>query len=121
MKKDKLLIAAIAFGLALAGIARAEDQPISEQIVDAMNKVFGAHPGFRANHAKGIVAEGHFTGAPEALGLSRAVLFNGSPIPVTVRFSDSTGIPNIPDGSADANRTALPSSTIYRTAATRTW
>ena len=41
MKKDKLLIAAIAFGLALAGIARAEDQPISEQIVDAMNKVFG--------------------------------------------------------------------------------
>jgi len=30
-------------------------------------------------------------------------LFNGSPIPVTVRFSDSTGIPNIPDGSGDAN------------------
>src|SRR5215467_10740724 len=55
------------------------------------NKVFGVHPGFRANHAKGIVAEGHFTGAPEALGLSRAVLFNGSPIPVTVRFSNSTG------------------------------
>ena len=102
MRKNTLLITVIAFGLTLAGIASAEDQPISEQIVDAMNKVFGVHPGFRANHAKGIVAEGYFTGAPEALGLSRAVLFNGSPIPVTVRFSDSTGIPNIPDGSANA-------------------
>ena len=103
MRKDTLLITAIAFGLTLAGIASAEDQPISEQIVDVMNKVFGVHPGFRANHAKGIVAEGHFTGAPEALGLSRAVLFNGSPIPVTVRFSNSTGVPNIPDGSPKAN------------------
>jgi catalase len=67
MRKDMLLITVIAFGLTLAGIASAEDQPISEQIVDVMNKVFGVHPGFRANHAKGIVAEGHFTGAPEAL------------------------------------------------------
>src|SRR5262252_3854568 len=103
MRKNTLLITVIAFGLTLAGIASAEDQPISEQIVDAMNKVFGVHPGFRANHAKGIVAEGHFTGAPEALGLSRAVLFNGSPIPVTMRFSNSTGVPNIPDGSPKAN------------------
>jgi len=35
--------------------------------------------------------------------LSRAVLFNGSTIPVTVRFSDSTGVPNLPDGSKAAN------------------
>jgi catalase len=103
MRKDKFLITVIGFVLALAGSASAEDQPISEQIVDAMNKVFGVHPGFRANHAKGIVAEGHFTGAPEALGLSRAVLFDGSQIPVTVRFSNSTGVPDIPDGSPQAN------------------
>src|SRR5262245_5830450 len=55
MRKDTLLITVITFGLTLAGIASAEDQPISEQIVDVMNKVFGVHPGFRANHAKGIV------------------------------------------------------------------
>jgi catalase len=35
--------------------------------------------------------------------LSKASLFNGSTIPVTVRFSDSTGIPSLPDGSELAN------------------
>jgi hypothetical protein len=40
---------------------------------------------------------------PDAARLSKAVIFNGSPILVTVRFSDSTGIPNLPDGSALAN------------------
>src|SRR6516164_4255965 len=103
MKKHKLLIAMIMFGLTWTGIVRAEDQPIEQQLVDAMNKVFGVHPGFRANHAKGIVVEGRFKASPESAGLSRAVLFNGSSIAATVRFSDSTGIPNIPDGSADAN------------------
>ena len=103
MRKHKLLIAVITFGLTWIGIVRAEDQPIEQQFVDAMNRVFGVHPGFRANHAKGIVVEGSFKASPEAAGLSRAVLFNGSSIPATVRFSDSTGIPNIPDGSADAN------------------
>ena len=103
MGKHKLLVAVISFGLTWAGIIKAEDPPIEQQLVDAMNKVFGVHPGFRANHAKGIVAEGNFKASPEAAGLSRAALFNGSPIPVTVRFSDATGIPNIPDGSANAN------------------
>jgi catalase len=103
MGKHKLLVAVISFGLTWAGIIKAEDQPIEQQLVDALNKVFGVHPGFRANHAKGIVAEGNFKASPEAAGLSRAALFNGSPIPVTVRFSDSTGIPNVPDGSANAN------------------
>ena len=62
MRKHKLLIAVITFGLTWIGIVRAEDQPIEQQLVDAMNKVFGVHPGFRANHAKGIVAEGSFQG-----------------------------------------------------------
>jgi catalase len=88
---------------AAPGLARADDAPIAEQIVDAMNKVFGVHPGFRANHAKGIVAEGHFQGAPEAASLSRASLFAGASIPVTIRFSDATGLPAIPDGAPGAN------------------
>ena len=61
----------------------------------------GAHPGFRAKHAnaKGIVVEGSFKASSEAPLLSKAKLFDGSTIPMTVRFSDSTGIPNLPDGS----------------------
>ena len=68
-----------------------------------MHKVFGVHPGFRANHAKGIIVEGSFTASPEAAAQSRAVLFNGNSIPATVRFSDSTGVPNVPDGADVAN------------------
>jgi len=60
MKQYTLLAAVVMFGLTWSGITRAEDPPIEQQLVDAMNKVFGVHPGFRANHAKGIVAEGSF-------------------------------------------------------------
>jgi catalase len=83
--------------------ARADDVPVAEQIVDRMNAIWGQHPGFRANHAKGIVAEGSFKPSPGAAALSRAIIFRGPDIPVTVRFSDSTGLPTLPDGSSNAN------------------
>jgi catalase len=121
MRKHGLLIAFIMLGLTWAAIGTAEDQPIEQQLIDAMNKVFGVHPGFRANHAKGIVVTASFKASAEAAGLSRAVLFNGSPIPATVRFSDATGIPNLSDGAGAANPHGMPSSFIYRTAATPTW
>jgi catalase len=101
--RRKVVAALVGLGLSLPVAARAQDQSVAEQIVNAMNKVFGVHPGFRANHAKGIVAEGRFNASPEAAGLSRAAQFSGAAIPVTVRFSDSTGVPDLPDGSNDAN------------------
>jgi hypothetical protein len=61
MRKHGFLIAGIMFGLTWAGISRAEDQSIEQQLIDAMNKVFGVYPGFRTN-AKGIVVEGSFKG-----------------------------------------------------------
>src|SRR5215467_10280777 len=94
---------AVLTGLALSfssGLGAAQAQSIPEEIVDALNKVWGVHPGFRANHAKGIVTEGAFKASSEAAGLSRAMLFNGTTIPATVRFSDATGIPNVNDGGA---------------------
>ncbi len=104
MAPRKTAAAIIASGLLWSGAAAADEKPIAEQIVDAMNKVFGVQRnGFRANHAKGIVVEGSFKATPEAAALSKAALFNGSEIPLTARFSDSTGLPNIPDGMADAN------------------
>ncbi|WP_264714216.1 catalase family peroxidase [Limobrevibacterium gyesilva] len=101
--KRNLLAALVVLGCAFPGAVRSEDEPVETQIVDAMNKLFGMHPGYRANHAKGIVTEGSFRASPEAAALSRAALFDGSTIPVTVRFSNSTGIPNLPDGSEPAN------------------
>ena len=103
MKTTTLLVGLAVLAFVSTEVARAEDEPIETQIVDAMNKLWGTHPGFRANHAKGIVVEGSFKASPEAAALSRAVLFDGSTIPVTVRFSDATGIPNLPDGSGPAN------------------
>ena len=94
---------ALALTWALPGTGYADEATVGEQIVDVMNQLFGRHPGIRANHAKGIVAEGSF--APSAAGkaLSTAVLFQGGEIPVTVRFSDATGVPTIPDGDPNAN------------------
>jgi catalase len=95
------LLFTLAAAMWVAGFAPcvAEDQPIATQTVDALNKVYGVHPGFRANHAKGIVAEGTFKGSPDAANLSKAAIFNGVTVPVTVRFSDSGGLPNVADGS----------------------
>jgi len=90
--------------LALASFpACAEQLSTAEQTINVMNKLWGAHPGMRANHAKGVVVEGSFVPSAAAAGLSKAALFAGPAIPITVRFSDSTGIPTLPDGSPSAN------------------
>jgi catalase len=89
-------------------LARAgDDKSIAEQIVDALNELFGKHPGFRSAHAKGIVCEGEFTPAASAASLSKAPHLRDKPVRVTVRFSDSTGIPDIPDGLPDAGPRGL--------------
>lgn len=82
---------------------RAEEAPVTVQIVDALNQRYGTHPGFRSNHAKGIVVEGGFSASPEAAMLSRSPLFTGAKLPVTVRFSDAGGLPDIADASPEAN------------------
>src|SRR3977135_3903064 len=85
--------------LLASAAAIADNAPVPTQIVELANKVVGVHPGFRVFHAKGVVVEGGFKASAEAARLSRATLFNGSLIPVTVRFSDGSGIPAVPDGS----------------------
>ena len=56
---------ALAAGIALAVVAAApvfaEEATTAEQTINVMNKLFGSNPGKRANHAKGVVAEGSFT------------------------------------------------------------
>jgi catalase len=103
MRPHIVLAALTMLTIASAGAVRADDQPLEVQIVDALNKAFGVHAGFRANHAKGIVTEGSFKASTAAASLSKAAIFSGTAIPITVRFSDSTGIPNLPDGADAAN------------------
>jgi catalase len=73
-----------------------------EQLVDTLNVVFGLHPGCRAVHAKGMVCEGAFEPNPNAAALSRAPHF-AAPVPITVRFSNFSGIPTVPDGDPSAS------------------
>ncbi len=100
--KLPILLATLTLFAASAPVI-ADDADDATKAVDAMNKLWGVHPGFRANHAKGAVLEGSFTATPAAAELSKAALFNGSKIPVTVRFSGDTGIPTIPDGEPQAH------------------
>jgi catalase len=99
------ILRAIGLASLFGGGAAWADEPeksVPEQIVDTMNKLFGKHPGFRSAHAKGIVCEGEFTPATTAATLSKALHLQGKPVRVTVRFSDSTGVPNISDGAPNA-------------------
>jgi catalase len=61
----------------------------------------GIQPGFRPAHAKGLMCSGTFTPAPEAAGLTRAPHANKPSTPVTVRYSDGTGLPTIPDNDRE--------------------
>ena len=116
--KAKLIVAALL--LAFTVTAGAADPPITTQIVDAFNKSFGVHAGFRANHAKGVVVEGHFSAAPGAAALTRSPIYaGGAPIPVTVRFSDAGGLPDVADGSPGANPHGLRPGRVLTTSLVR--
>lgn len=71
---------------------------VAARAIDALDKVNGGiHPGYRPAHAKGQLIAGTFAPSPEAADISCAPHFNVPSTPVISRFSDSTGIPNIPD------------------------
>ena len=62
-------------GFIVVAATRAEDPPRPDQLVDALNGVFGKHPGDRAAHTKGICLTGQFTPAADAPSLSTASQF----------------------------------------------
>jgi catalase len=70
---------------------------LAQQLLDAFDEAFGLHPGFRPAHAKGLMCSGMFTPSPEAAKLTRAPHASRPSTPVTVRYSNSTGLPAIPD------------------------
>jgi catalase len=79
---------------------RAQDQLRPDQLVDALNGVFGKHAGDRAAPTKGICLAGQFTPAPDAPSLSKAPQF-AKPVGITARFSLGGGNPQAPDNAQD--------------------
>src|SRR5207249_6389765 len=94
-----LVFALVSPTVVVAQQAPASQKSVPEQLVDAFNAVFGAHPGARANHAKGVILEGTFTPSASAASVSKAAHLQKqkSPIPVMVRFSAGSGLPTVPD------------------------
>src|ERR1700704_3552286 len=78
-------------------------QDVSQQIVDILAHGPGTQAGHRILHPKGIVCQGTFEASAAAAALSRAAHFNGSPVPVTVRFSTGSPDPTVADNSPDAS------------------
>jgi catalase len=76
---------------------------LSENILKQFDTIFGLNPGFRPVHAKGILLSGSFTPAKSAAELTRAPHITRPSTPVFVRFSDSTGVPLIPDTDPNAS------------------
>jgi catalase len=76
----------------------ARSAPLAEEIVDALNEVYGRHEGHRAMHAKGSLCSGRFAATPEAAAMTRAAHLQGEPMRVHVRLSNAGGNPGAHDG-----------------------
>jgi catalase len=72
-------------------------KPLPQRIADDFIALFGSHPGYRINHAKGLIVTGTFVPSASGASLTRAPHVKAASTPVIVRFSDATGLPDIPD------------------------
>jgi catalase len=76
---------------------------LANDLLKQFDTIFGLNPGFRPAHAKGTMLTGSFIPSAAASGLSKAPHFEPPSTPVTVRFSNSTGVPLIPDNDPNAD------------------
>jgi catalase len=88
--------------------------------IDGFRTVFGVHPGFRRNHAKGVAVSGYFDSNGNGRELSKAAVFAPGRTPVIGRFSLTGGHPMMAD-TVTAPRGlglafAFPDETEWRTA-----
>lgn len=67
------------------------------QLLDVLDELSGLHPGFRPAHAKGMMLAGTFVPSPDAATLTRAPHASRPSVPVLVRFSNTSGLPTMPD------------------------
>ena len=71
---------------------------LAKELLDVLDLASGGiHPGFRPAHAKGMMCSGLFTPSAEAAKLTRALHASRPSTPVTVRYSNASGLPTMPD------------------------
>jgi catalase len=91
-----------------------------QTFMDGFRTVFGLQPGFRRNHAKGVVVGGYFDSNGSGRDLTNAALFAPGRTPVIGRFSLSGGNPMMADAPAVARGLGLafafPDATQWRMA-----
>ena len=78
-----------------------------EEAVEALNETYGRHPGYRALHAKGKLYQATFAPTVEAARLTRAAHMQGPQVDATVRFSNGSGNPGVPDNVRDVRGMAV--------------
>jgi catalase len=91
-----------------------------QTFIERFRAVFGLHPGFRRNHAKGVSVVGYFASNGRGRDLSKAAVFTPGRTPIIGRFSLSGGHPGMADSPGAARSLALafalPDATQWRTA-----
>jgi catalase len=91
-----------------------------QTFIDGFREVFGAHPGFRKNHAKGVAVTGKFDSNGNGRKLSRAAVFRPGQTSVMGRFSLTGGNPFVADTPVAARGLGLafgfPDGEQWRTA-----
>jgi catalase len=78
-----------------------------EQIIEVVDRLYGAHPEHRALHTKGSWAGGTFTAARPAAELCRAFHMRGEPVTALIRFSNASGKPDAHDADREARGMAV--------------
>ena len=78
-----------------------------EEIIAALDAIFGDAPRTRAVHSKGTWCRGRFTPTPEAAALCRAEHLQADEVAALVRFSHASGDPEAPDHERDARGMAV--------------
>lgn len=79
-------------------VQAASPPPSPEDLVNALNGVFGKHAGSRASHAKGMCVTGFFhPNTEQALNVTSGPLWSQKRIPVVGRFSVGGGNPKVSD------------------------
>ncbi|AFM14859.1 catalase [Mycolicibacterium chubuense NBB4] len=73
------------------------DRFARQAIIDRFQSLSGVHPGFRRNHAKGVVVAGRFESTGAAAELTTATVLAAGDSPVIGRFSLGGGNPTVAD------------------------